>query len=304
MWDVDPDGHFFTYHTSHQDFDLTGIFDRTLSVLIGADLEWSDGQIGTIVGTRATDKDGFFDEGTGDVMPAVAMADGGSFVMTWTHREDTQSDPDVWAQMFDTDGVASGTAFVVNTTLTGLQTESQIAMADDGRFVITWTADTYDEIRTIDVFGRMYDASGQALEVELSDSDLQIRAIQIDLVGNNSGLSGVLKIKVATAAAAPNAPALKPEKKYDTGRSDTDLITNNGQPVFTGNGAEAGSTLELYDSAGDDTLIGSAVATKSGTWTITLDEPLGVSLWSITVTDVAGNTSEIGAELEVEVIAA
>ncbi|NOG53824.1 MAG: PKD domain-containing protein [Planctomycetes bacterium] len=174
-WDVDQQGRLYTFDQSNTDYDLSGRFDETFSVIIGADLEWSDGQIGTIVGTRTTDKDGFFDEGVGDALPAVAMADDGSFVVTWSQRDDMESDPDVWAQMFDELGQAAADPFMVNTTVSGMQGDSHIAMDAEGNFVITWLSDDFD-LEQSSIVGRLFDATGQALTDEIAISNAEVPA--------------------------------------------------------------------------------------------------------------------------------
>src|SRR5205814_804445 len=54
-----------------------------------------------------------------------------------------------------------------------------------------------------------------------------------------------LVVTIDTAAAAPSAPDL--QAAFDSGSSSTDNITNVTTPHFSGNGAEAGATVTLYD---------------------------------------------------------
>ena len=74
----------------------------------------------------------------------------------------------------------------------------------------------------------------------------------------------------------------------DGGSSAVDNKTNDTTPTVTGNGAEAGATVTLYDGA---IAVGSVVADAAGNWSITsttLTE--GVHTLTVKQTDVAGNT--------------
>ena len=66
-----------------------------------------------------------------------------------------------------------------------------------------------------------------------------------------------------TAPGAPSTPDL--EAASDTGRSDTDDLTNDTTPTFTGT-AEVGSTVTLKEGA---TVLGTGIADGSGNWSIT-----------------------------------
>ena len=113
----------------------------------------------------------------------------------------------------------------------------------------------------------------------------------------NSSLDKAFAIMV-TDTVAPSAPSTPDMTSgTDTGISNTDKITSNTTPVFTGT-AEAGSTVTLYDGA---TLLGTTTAT-GGNWTIassTLSE--GSHSVTATATDAASNTSAHSPSLAVTV---
>ncbi len=70
----------------------------------------------------------------------TALADG-RFVVAWTDFSATGGDPSgfaIRAQVFNADGSTSGTEFLVNTTVTGFQSEASITALADGRFVVAW----------------------------------------------------------------------------------------------------------------------------------------------------------------------
>ena len=71
----------------------------------------------------------------------TALANGG-FVVTWTDLSQTGGDTAsyaVRAQTFNANGSASGTEFLVNTTVSDAQFAPTITALADGRFVVAWT---------------------------------------------------------------------------------------------------------------------------------------------------------------------
>ncbi|WP_218008566.1 Ig-like domain-containing protein, partial [Herbaspirillum chlorophenolicum] len=109
-----------------------------------------------------------------------------------------------------------------------------------------------------------------------------------DIAGNSGGAGAMPTLTFDTLAPnAPPAPVM--DSASDTGVSNTDNITRNTTPTFTGT-AEAGSTVTLYDTNGT-TVLGTAVAT-GGTWSITVSA-LSEGTHNITAraTDAAGNRS-------------
>ncbi|NOT14116.1 MAG: hypothetical protein HOP21_00800, partial [Methylotenera sp.] len=89
----------------------------------------------------------------------TTLADGG-FVVAWTSPEQEGEFGDgsgVFAQRFDALGVAQGSEFLVNTTITLEQYEPSITALADGGFVVTWTGGFVSDA---DIFAQRFDASG------------------------------------------------------------------------------------------------------------------------------------------------
>jgi Bacterial Ig-like domain len=117
-----------------------------------------------------------------------------------------------------------------------------------------------------------------------------------DLAGNTSVASSVSTVVVdTTGPAAPAAPTLA--SASDSGRSNTDKITNVKTPAFTGT-AEASSTVTLYDAT---SAVGTGTA-SGGSWSIT-SSSLGDGVHNLTAqaTDAAGNTSTSSAATSVTI---
>lgn len=95
-----------------------------------------------------------------------ALSDG-RFVVTWTDRSATGGDTSADAirgQIFTADGIKSGSEFLVNSPVTGVQNENVILALPNGGFTVAWT-----------------DAS--------SGTSTSIRGQQFDLAGSKVGAS-------------------------------------------------------------------------------------------------------------------
>lgn len=86
----------------------------------------------------------------------------------------------------------------------------------------------------------------------------------------------------------------------DTGRSNTDNITNAANPVFAGSGATAGSAVRLF---ANNVQYGSGTADASGNWTITANNLVEANNLHITAAEVdsSGVVGPMSAALDVTV---
>ncbi|UOD50386.1 Ig-like domain-containing protein [Orrella daihaiensis] len=98
-----------------------------------------------------------------------------------------------------------------------------------------------------------------------------------------------------TPPAAPSPPDLLASS--DTGYLDTDNLTNDSTPTFTGT-AESGSTVTLYANG---QTVGTGVV-NGGNWSIT-SSTLADGVYTITAqaTDVAGNVSSVSSGTDVTI---
>ncbi|MCP5224097.1 MAG: cadherin-like domain-containing protein [Thauera sp.] len=98
--------------------------------------------------------------------PAVAMLEGGGFVVTWRSDNQDGSGAGVYAQRYAADGSALGGEFRVNESINGSQYQPEVTALAGGGFAVTWRNDNYDVSGTgsyQDVYVREYDAAGAAL---------------------------------------------------------------------------------------------------------------------------------------------
>ena len=86
--------------------------------------------------------------------PAVAMADDGAFVVTWTNGG--ESAWLLYAQRYSPSGEALGPTFLVNSESAGHAQEAEAAMDPNGDFIISWVVGA-------GIYARRYNAAGEAL---------------------------------------------------------------------------------------------------------------------------------------------
>jgi hypothetical protein len=95
--------------------------------------------------------------------PSVAMDADGDFVVSWaSYNQDATNSWGVYAQRFNSRGVAQGNEFKVNTTSAGDQTTPSIAMDADGDFVVSWASFGQDASGTWGVYAQRFNNAGVA----------------------------------------------------------------------------------------------------------------------------------------------
>ena len=112
--------------------------------------------------------------------------------------------------------------------------------------------------------------------------------------GNTATATVPYTLTINSGLAAPSTPDLTTAS--DSGTSNSDNITNDNTPTFTGT-ALAGSTVTIYDGA---TAVGSGFATTSGTYSIATSA-LSDGTHTITAKDTAGITSPASGSLSVTI---
>ena len=125
-----------------------------------------------------------------------------------------------------------------------------------------------------------------------TSSRLNVTVTATDNAGNVTTRSGTDNARADTQRPdAPGAPSLS--SKSDTGVSDSDGITGNTTPTFTGS-AEPKSTVTIYDTDGR-AVLGTTTANSNGDWTFSPPSDLSAGSHTIrmTATDTAGNVSKM-----------
>ena len=76
--------------------------------------------------------------------PSIAMNALGCFVVAWDGHPSRASEDDIYARLYDPNGVPQGEPFIVNTIVAGAQQWPRAAISDTNEFVIVWEHDTGD----------------------------------------------------------------------------------------------------------------------------------------------------------------
>ncbi|MEZ6122627.1 MAG: DUF2341 domain-containing protein [Planctomycetaceae bacterium] len=92
---------------------------------------------------------------------SVTMAANGSFVVTWSSKDQDGDNWGIYGRRFDAAGVAAGNEFQINTTTTREQQFSSVAADDQGNFVVTWSSKDQDGDKW-GVYAQRYNAAGVA----------------------------------------------------------------------------------------------------------------------------------------------
>ena len=96
---------------------------------------------------------------------SVAALEDGGFVVTWSSSGQDGSGDGIYAQRYDSAGVAVGSEFQVNTFTTGDQRYSSVAALEDGGFVVTWSSINQDGSGW-GTYAQRYESAGEAVGSE------------------------------------------------------------------------------------------------------------------------------------------
>lgn len=113
---------------------------------------------GTVVGTEFPVNTSMM---SNQVSPRTAALQDGGFVVTWQ----SAADEDIYGQRYAADGTAAGTEFRINTTTLGYQINPDIAVLNNGDFMVIWKT-AYSEADGL--YGQRYAANGTSIGNEFN----------------------------------------------------------------------------------------------------------------------------------------
>ncbi len=170
--------------------------------------------------------------------PAIASDAAGNFVVAWSSKPDAAvQDADAFVRCFDANAAALGPELRVNTFLTSYQIEPDVAMADDGSFVVVWSSipfmsDPPQDGNQGGVFGRLYGSAANPC-------------------GNASGGEFPINAYTTGDQRLPAVSINRQEGEFVvvwTGTGHSDPQTDVFGRVFAANGTPAGGEIQLNDS--------------------------------------------------------
>jgi uncharacterized repeat protein (TIGR02059 family) len=251
-----------------------------------------------------------FNPGTRTFSGTPAVGDAGTLQVTVTASDGSLSATDTFALVVSAGPSVSSivrvgpaatpaSATSVNYTVTFSESVTHVDTAD---FELTASGNASGTVSAVTGGGSTYTvtvssiAGDGTLRLDLKNTGTGIQnGSSVGIIGGYT--AGEAYTLDHTAPSAPSAPDMTPGT--DVGTSNTDDLTSNATPTFTGS-AEAGSTVTLYDTDGS-TVLGTAIAT-GGTWSIT---SIALSGGAHTLTtkakDAAGNESNASASLGITI---
>lgn len=111
------------------------------------------------------------------LVPDVAANADGAFVAVWSSDQDG-SGSGVFGQRYDSEGLAVGTEFQINTRTIKPPNQTAVTVSPDGGFVVVWSDRQYRSEDPGDVFGQRFDADGSRLGTEF-----QVNGYTLDYQG-------------------------------------------------------------------------------------------------------------------------
>jgi hypothetical protein len=183
--------------------------------------------------------------------------DTGDFVITWTGRD--SSGTGIFAQRYNSTGVAQGSVLSVNSTTSGNQQYSTIAMDANGNFIITWTNQTVKN--GYEILAQLYNKDGTKLGGEISVNDL---GSTIDpAIGNQRGSIVAMNSNGDVVIAWVGSSSTNPSNRIFARQGKINWVT--GEIVFQ----DTQFQVNTYNAIGNSQLEPSIAMDDSGNFVIT-----------------------------------
>jgi hypothetical protein len=121
------------------------------------------------------------------IRSSVAADGMGNYIVVWQNSSGT--DWRINARRFAANGTPLGNEFRVNSLYGGHQSDASVAAAGNGKFIVTWLDQAGYDGSGWGVFGRLYDASGTAINSDFSlasrtSGTQQVPRVAMDIDGN------------------------------------------------------------------------------------------------------------------------
>lgn len=117
--------------------------------------------------------------------PAITALTDGGFLVSWTNANQDNSDWDIYAQRFNSDGTMQGGEFRINTITASFQSYSSITALADGGFVASWESGR-------NIHAQRFDANGNPVQSVIELSPLNTETNQAPVL-NSSLINQAIK---------------------------------------------------------------------------------------------------------------
>lgn len=180
---------------------------------------------------------------------SVAMNSSGDFVVSWEGQGSGDNDG-IFMRRFDVTGTPSTSITAVNTDTSKKQEESDIALSNDGRVVVTWFDDSNGKRIVARQFDALNNGSAQILMPDGHPNDPDTPAVAMDDAGNfvvvwhedgNNGSNEDIYMQSFTAAGSPIGTVVQVNTTTSNAQKNADLAIN-----------AAGYTIVTWQSLNQD----------------------------------------------------
>ncbi len=268
--------------------------------------------------------------------PQVAMnASNGTFVVVWTSDDDTTGliDYNIHYRLYDASGSALTSEAVANTTTSGSQTDTGVAMNSSGDFVVVWQS--LGDGSSTGIYFQRFSSSGVAQGSETQANVTTLNSQTTATVGMDD--SGNFVIAWRDEAADTNYPDITMRKFNSSGAALTGEVSvdkssgtqqaphivmrpSTGDVVVVWDSDTSTTDFETYfqrynsslTAQGSRTLVPSTTSVpnsipdvymdSAGDFTITWERDLGSGVSHIMAKRYAANGTAIGSEFQVDTI--
>jgi hypothetical protein len=244
--------------------------------------------------------------------PSIAMDNDGDFVITWQSEGQDGDGYGVFAQRYNSSGVAQGGEFQVNTTTANEQSVPSIAMDNDGDFVITWQSYGQDG-DGYGVFAQRYNSSGVA-----QGSEFQVNShTTYDQSQPSIAMDSIGKFIITWSSYEQDgngwgvfAKRFNPNNTAPVARGDSASLNEDGSIVINvlandtdANGDIISITGATYGARGSTQGTWNGTVSNSGPWNGILYTPdgnyFGTDSFTYSITDEYGGTATATVKVNV-----
>lgn len=205
--------------------------------------------------------------------PAIAVNNTGAFVVVWTGLDTNETG--IFLQQYDNTGNPIGSIISANTTQQKIQAYPDVALQEDGSFIIVWESYEQEGINSdYGVFGQRFDANGNKVGTEFQINSYTTDAQRMPSISlfedgtfavawsslGQDGFAEGIYAKMFDSAGNPIAPAFDDSAKgsvgeefrmnaYEAPEQERPRTATNGQNIFMGaweDGANDGSFTGIF----------------------------------------------------------